>query len=88
MIIETFRTPEAVAAVYERFEEHGRMMPDGLTYVDSWIEADFGRCFLLAECESPKLIQEWVLRWHDLIEFEVVPVAGSRETAELVRSIE
>lgn len=60
------------------------MMPDGLIYVDSWIEANFSRCFLLAECEDPRVFQEWVLRWSDLIDFEVIPVVSSKETAELV----
>jgi hypothetical protein len=60
------------------------MMPAGLTYVDSWIEPDFGRCFLLAECDDARLIQKWVLEWHDLIDFEVVPVVGSKETAAVV----
>ena len=83
MVIERFRNPDSVSAVYERFRESGRMMPDGLIYIDSWIESNFDRCFLLAECEDPRLIQEWVLSWNDLIEFEIVPVVGSKETAEL-----
>jgi len=70
--------------VYQRFREQGRLMPDGLSYVESWIEPTFHRCFLLAECNDARLIQEWVLRWHDLIDFEVLPVVGSKETAELV----
>jgi hypothetical protein len=84
MVIERFRDAEAVPAVYQRFREKGRMMPDGLTYIDSWIEPNFDRCFLLAECADPRLIQEWILRWHDLIDFEVVPVVGSKETAQVV----
>ena len=88
MVIERFRGPDSVSAVYERFRESGRMMPDGLTYIDSWIESSFERCFLLAECDDPRLIQEWVLSWNDLMEFEVVPVVGSKETAELVAPAE
>lgn len=84
MVIERFRDDESVPAVYRRFRERGRMMPAGLRYVDSWIEANFGRCFLLAECDDPRLIQQWILEWHDLLEFEVVPVVGSKETAEVV----
>jgi len=84
MVIERFRGPESVRAVYQRFREQGRLMPEGLSYVESWIEPNFHRCFLLAECSDPRLIQEWVLRWHDLIDFEVVPVVGSKETAEVV----
>jgi hypothetical protein len=59
-------------------------MPEGLTCIDSWIEPNFGRCFLLAECDDPRLIQQWVLAWHDLIDFEFVPVVGSQDTARLV----
>jgi hypothetical protein len=72
-----------VPAVYQAFREKGRMMPDGLTYIDRWIEPNFDRCFLLAKCEAPRLIQEWILRWHDLIDFEVLPVVGSKETAQV-----
>lgn len=88
MVIERFKDAEAVSAVYRRFHESGRMMPDGLTYVDSWIDASFSRCFLLAECKDAGLIQEWVLRWHDLVDFEVVPIVGSKETAALVEGLE
>ena len=84
MVIERFKDAEAVPAVYQRFRERGRMMPDGLTYIDSWIEPNFDRCFLLAECDDARLLQQWVLKWHDLIDFEVVPVVGSKETAQVV----
>jgi hypothetical protein len=84
MIIERFRNADAVPAVYARFEKRGRLMPKGLQYVSSWIEPNFDRCFLIAECEDPSLIQQWVLQWNDLIEFEVVPVVTSREAAEVV----
>jgi len=84
MIIERFRGAEAVAAVYERFTERGRGMPDGLKYVSSWIEPNFDRCFLVAECDDPRMIQRWVLQWNDLIEFEIIPVVPSKETAEVV----
>ncbi len=80
MVIERFRDGDA-AAVYRRFRERGRMMPDGLRYVDSWVEQDFGRCFQLMECDDPSLLDEWAGRWRDLVEFEVVPVVTSREAA-------
>jgi hypothetical protein len=88
MVIERFKDARAVTAVYERFREKGRMMPDGLRYIDSWIEPSFHRCFLLAECDDPRLIQAWVLAWHDLVDFEVVPVVGSKETAQVVAASE
>lgn len=88
MVIERFKNAGAVSAVYQRFHQNGRMMPDGLTYVDSWIEANLERCFLLADCDDPRVIQEWVLRWNDLVDFEVVPVVGSNETAAVVQGHE
>jgi hypothetical protein len=83
MVIERFRGGDA-APVYRRYRERGRMTPDGLKYVDSWVEADFGRCFQLMECEDPRLLQEWVAHWEDLVEFEVAPVVTSKEAAEAI----
>ena len=60
------------------------MMPEGLKYTDSWIEANFERCFQLMECDDPRLFQEWILQWQDLVEFEVIPVVPSKETTEVV----
>jgi hypothetical protein len=61
MIIERFRGSEADPAVYQRFAEQGRLMPEGLKYVGSWVEPNCDRCFLVAECEDPRLIQHWGL---------------------------
>ena len=83
MVIERFRDGDA-AAVYRRFRELGRMLPDGLRYVESWTEADFGRCFQLMECDDPRLFDEWTARWQDLVEFEVTPVMTSQEAAETI----
>ncbi|MGI9522500.1 MAG: DUF3303 domain-containing protein [Hyphomicrobiaceae bacterium] len=83
MIVERFRDQNA-KAVYERFQEKGRMAPEGLTYVGSWIEANFDRCFQLMECDDVRILQEWVTNWSDLAEFEIVPVAPSQETADVV----
>jgi len=83
MVIERYKNRDA-RAVYRRFREQGRMAPEGLTYVGSWIEANFDRCFQLMECTDPRLLQQWVLRWADLIEFEFVPVVPSKDTAEAV----
>ena len=81
MVIERFRDGDAVA-VYRRFRAQGRMMPEGLRYVQSWVEADFARCFQLMECDDPRLLQEWMARWQDLVEFEVARVITSGEAAE------
>ncbi len=81
MVIERFRDGNA-AAIYRRLRDQGRMMPDGLRYVDSWVEAGLDRCFQLMECDDPRLFQQWVARWRDLVEFEIVPVVPSKETRE------
>jgi len=84
MVIERFRDRDA-KAVYRRFRDSGRMMPDGLTYVGSWIEANFDRCFQLMECDDARLLQEWLLNWSDLMECEIVPVVPSDQTREAVQ---
>jgi hypothetical protein len=83
MVIERFKNCDA-KAVYRRFREKGRMAPEGLTYVGSWIEANFDRCFQLMECDDARLLQRWVLHWQGLIEFEIVPVVPSKETVETI----
>lgn len=83
MVIERFRDRDA-KAVYARFREKGRMAPEGLTYVGSWIEANFDRCFQLMECGDARRLQEWILHWGDLADFEIVPVVPSPETAAIV----
>jgi len=83
MVIEHFRDRDA-KAVYRRFRDKGRMAPAGLTYVGSWIEANFDRCFQLMECNDAGLLQDWILSWADLADFEIVPVVPSKETAEIV----
>jgi hypothetical protein len=83
MVIERFKHGNA-KAVYQRFNEKGRMMPEGLKYVNSWVEVNFDRTFQIMECHDPKLFQEWILQWQDLGEFEIIPIVPSKETAELV----
>ena len=84
MVIESFRDQDA-RSVYGRFREQGRMLPDGLEFVDSWVSADLGRCFQVMKCEDAALLQRWVTAWCDLIEFEIVPVVSSAETAKSVQ---
>jgi len=83
MVIEKFKNGNA-KAVYSRSRELGRMLPDGLKYVDSWVEASLDRCFQLMECDDPRLFQEWVIHWQDLIDFEIVPVVPSKQTTEAI----
>lgn len=82
MVVETFR--HGAAPVYERAAERGRLLPDGLRYVDSWIDEGLGRCFQLMETDDARLLDEWTARWSDLVEFEVVPVIGSADAAARV----
>ena len=83
MVIERFKNRDAVA-IYRRFREQGRMMPDGLQYVESWIESNFDRCFQLMECDDPRLFQQWIVQWQDLMEFEIIPVVPSKEVIEVI----
>ena len=82
MVVERFGPDPK--AVYRRSRDKGRQMPDGLEYVDSWISADYTRCFQLMRCDDVTLLQRWVVAWCDLIDFEIVPVAPSRETAAAI----
>ncbi|HEV2862278.1 MAG TPA: DUF3303 family protein [Pyrinomonadaceae bacterium] len=81
IVIERLGGREGAAAVYRRYRERGRMTPDGLRYVASWVEPDYGRCFQLMECDDPALLDRWAARWQDLVEFEFVPVVTSEEAA-------
>jgi hypothetical protein len=71
--------------VYARASERGRLLPPGLTYVESWVEErDLSRCFQLMDTEDPSLFDEWIANWSDLVEFEIVPVISSHEAAARV----
>ncbi|MFD0580004.1 DUF3303 domain-containing protein [Dactylosporangium darangshiense] len=83
MVIERFRGGQP-RPVYDRARERGRMLPDGLRYVDSWVAADFARCFQLMECDDVTLLMAWVARWSDLVDFEIVPVAPSAQASPLM----
>ena len=82
MILERYK--DGPEPVYRRFREHGRMAPDGLRYVDSWVTTDYGRCYQVMECEDPALLQHWMARWKDLVDFEVIPVVTSAAAASAV----
>ena len=84
MVIERFRDNDMVP-VYRQVRDAGRKLPDGLKYVDSWIEPNFGRCFQVMECDDARLLQEWVLQWRGLgVTFEIVPVVPSAQTRAVV----
>lgn len=84
MVIERFRDSDMIP-VYQRLRDGGRALPEGLDYVDSWVEANFSRCFQLMRCNDLRLIQEWILEWRGSgASFEIVPVVTSRETQAVV----
>jgi hypothetical protein len=85
MVIESYRDQDA-KAVYRRFRDKGRMMPDGLTFVGSWVSADSGRCFQLMEADDVTLLQRWVAEWSDLVAFEIVPVVAGKDAGEALSS--
>jgi len=83
MVVERFRGGDALPA-YRRFRDHGRLAPEGLKYVASWVTDDLSRCFQIMECENQQLLSEWTARWEDLVEFEVIPVMTSAEAVATV----
>ena len=85
MVVEHFKDGDA-APVYRRARERGRMLPDGLCYVSSWVDTSLARCFQLMETDDPRLLDEWIARWSDIVAFEVHPVITSAEAAERMAS--
>jgi hypothetical protein len=81
MIVERFRDARAV---YRRFEERGRMAPDGLVYVSSWVDDKVERCFQLMETDDRRLIDQWMANWSDIVDFEVFAVTSSSEAARVM----
>ena len=86
LVIETFRGGDP-RPVYRRFAERGRLAPDGLAYVSSWVTTDLRRCFQVMECDDRTLLDAWMERWRDLVDFEVLPVVTSAEAAAAVAGL-
>jgi hypothetical protein len=80
MIVEEFRNGDPLP-VYRRFNDQGRLAPDGLRYVASWVTKDLHRCFQVMECDDRRLLDQWISRWEDLVDFEVVAVMSSVDAA-------
>ena len=87
MVIERFRDG-AAPAIYRRFHESGRMMPDGLEYVSSWISRDLKICWQLMQTDNAEKFAQWTRNWDDLMEFEIIPVRTSAEVREMMASPE
>ncbi len=81
MVVEHFKDE---MEIYRRFREKGRMMPEGLNYVSSWIDTDFRKCFQLMETDDARIFDEWIANWNDIMNFEIFPVISSNEAAEKI----
>jgi hypothetical protein len=83
MVVEHFRNGDA-APVYRRFREKGRMMPEGLEYVSSWIDESIERCYQVMQTADRRLLDQWMANWDDIMDFEVHPVITSAEAVERI----
>jgi Protein of unknown function (DUF3303) len=83
MVIEKFK-PGKVKDLYKRFEEKGRLMPNGLTYINSWIREDVSACYQVMETHDINQLHEWVSNWSDFADFEIIPVITSQQAKEKV----
>jgi hypothetical protein len=83
MIVERFKNGDAVS-VYRRFRDRGRMAPEGLSYVSSWVDESFAICYQVMETADPALLEQWMERWRDIVDFEVHPVMTSKEAANKI----
>ena len=83
MVVERFKDGDPLP-VYRRFRDHGRLAPAGLEYVSSWVDTTLQRCYQLMETDNPALLDEWMARWSDIVDFEVHPVITSAEAVERV----
>jgi hypothetical protein len=83
MIVEHFRQGDPLP-VYRRFRDQGRLAPDGLRYVSSWVSDDLRRCWQVMECDDESLLRQWMAAWDDIVDFEVIPVVTSAQAAEAV----
>jgi hypothetical protein len=87
MVIEHFK-PGKAPEVYRRFREHGRMAPDDVKYIASWVDLKFARCFQVMEAENESRLLEWTQHWDDLTDFEIIPVHPSADAAAIMTSAE
>ena len=86
MVVEHFKNEDAVP-VYRRFRDQGRMAPDGLVFVSSWVDRAFARCYQLMETADPGLLDQWVSCWSDLVDFEIFPVMTTEEAVEKIEPL-
>lgn len=85
MVVERFKNRDP-APVYRRFRDRGRLAPEGVRYVSSWVDHDLSGCFQLMETEDRQLLDTWIANWNDIVEFEIHPVITSEEAAARISS--
>jgi hypothetical protein len=83
MVIENFRDGDP-GPVYRRFRAQGRLAPEGLEYVSSWVTDDFKRCYQVMQCDDRALLDEWMSHWSDIVDFDVLPVVTSAEASAAI----
>jgi hypothetical protein len=83
MVVESFKNKDA-ATVYRRVRDNGRLAPEGLLYISSWVDDKLERCYQLMETHDRTLLDQWMANWSDLVDFEVHPVITSKETTERI----
>ena len=83
MVVEHFREGRA-PDIYRRFRDRGRMAPDGVRYVASWVDLNFERCFQVMEADDEELLRQWTANWDDLVDFEIIPVRTSEDAAKAI----
>ena len=81
MVIERFKDGDP-RPVYRRFQAQGRLAPEGLTYVASWVADDLRTCWQVMECDDRALLDAWIANWRDLVDFEVIPALTTAEVLE------
>lgn len=86
MVIERFS--EGADIVYARFREKGRMLPDGLGYIDSWVSEDLSTCYQIMSTEDSSLLDQWMSYWNDIVSFDVVPILQSSDAQRQVFGVE
>ena len=82
MIVEHYKGDPV--PVYRRFRDRGRLAPEGLRYISSWVTDDLLRCYQVMECDDPRLLDDWIAQWEDLVDFEVNRVVTSAEAAATI----
>lgn len=83
MIVEHFKNQDALP-VYRRFREEGRLAPEGLTYISSWVDTSMHHCFQIMETDDRTLIDAWIANWQDIVDFQVFPIITSKEATEKI----